>query len=58
MYSFSNLNPDVLFNAINTYCKVMKCQGLESQVDIFLKSKAGSKIMFNEDGYIITNDVN
>ena len=57
MYSFKNLNPDVKFNAINTYCKLMNCRGLESQVDLFLNSKEGSSVMFNEEGYIMVHDV-
>ena len=57
MYSFNNLNPDVKFNAIKTYWDFMNCRGLENQVDIVLQSKYGSKIMFNEEGYIILHNV-
>jgi hypothetical protein len=55
--SFNELNPDVRFNAIYTYCKCMNCFGLESQVDIFLSGKHGKKIMFNEDGSIILHEI-
>jgi|688.fasta_scaffold2240109_1 hypothetical protein len=50
-YTYNELNPDVKFNAIITYCKVMNCFGLENQVDIQL-SKV-KNIFFNEEGYLI-----
>ena len=52
---YNNLNPDLKHNAIITYCKVMKCVGLESKVDLFLcKSK---NIFFNDEGYLIKNEI-
>jgi len=55
--SFNELNPDVRFNAIYTYCKYMNCFGLESQVDIFLSGKHGKEVMFNEEGNIILHEI-
>lgn len=55
MITYNNLNPDVKWNAIRTYCKIMNCFGLENQVDIYLsKSK---NIFFNEEGYLIENKI-
>ena len=56
-YSYLYLNPDVLFNAIYTYCKHMNCLGLEAEVDVYLQSKAGRSIRFDEEGYIILHNV-
>jgi hypothetical protein len=54
---FTELNPDVLFNAINTYCLHMNCRGLESQVDTFLNGKYGGNIKFYEDGNLILHKI-
>jgi hypothetical protein len=56
-YSFNKLNPDVLFNAIYTYCKHMNCFGLESKVDSFLSSKNGQRIRFDINGNIILHKI-
>ena len=52
---FSKLNPDVRFNAINTYCSFMNCKGLEAQVDEFLLNN--KSILFNEEGYLMLHEV-
>ena len=53
--TFSNLNPDVFFNAINTYCSFMNCKGLEAQVEEFLLNN--NNILFNEEGYLLLHEV-
>ena len=56
-YTYKQLNPAVIFNAIYTYCKHMNCVGLEEKVEIFLESKAGRNIRFDEEGYIILHNI-
>ena len=57
MKEFNELNPDVLFNAINTYCRHMNYVGGEAEVDAFLSSKHGKRIKFDEEGNIILHKV-
>tara|TARA_R110000765_G_scaffold30941_1_gene72632 strand:- start:577 stop:759 length:183 start_codon:yes stop_codon:yes gene_type:complete len=53
-YSFNQLEPEatILATAIRTYCRHMKCAGLEAQADIFLKGKHGKAVKFYADGKI------
>ena len=54
-YTYNELNPDVKFNAIRTYCELFNCFGLENLVDIQLsKSKYAC---FDEEGYLIKHPV-
>ena len=55
--TFTELNSDVLLNAINTYCLHMNSRGLESQVEIFLNGKYGGNIKFDEDGNVILHKI-
>mgnify|MGYP003637942437 CR=1 FL=1 len=53
-YSFNQLNQEaaILATAIRTYCRHMKCTGLEAQADIFLQGKHGEAVKFYADGKI------
>mgnify|MGYP003653393539 CR=1 FL=1 len=55
IYTFNNLEQDAKWKAIYTYCKHMKCFGLENKVDSFLSNSKSVK--FNANGYLVLNTI-